>query len=503
MFLDETMYGIIKNIQVPNPEEIHQLTPTTTVGHKKAAKKTCRESRRGKTVKKSETKPKWEKRSRTLSESRQVTFGIAPPPVISRSVCSNRKNIDYLTLNDGLEDNEVPSPKRRRKATYRPRSGPSSTRQAARKYTASPESQCVKDTGTNSTLPAVPPAVSKSTPSDELTGIPNETDDQILPDLVLKHEEPNTTQAVSTEEEMDAAAALLSLGEVGNKTLDDNNENAELMPIGGQNVPLDIAPWPIRLDQLSVDNAIAEMTQANDQLEDTAANTKTEEQAEVQTVANPDDATKDNTTGTKNTLPAAPPPASENNQELSTKGTLRTKTYTLKKKTDTKRRSFKCSECDVIKKSIRELNIHHEECHNPQICGICGKLFKLASSLARHMYEHNWPKYHCDQCDYTCQFKSELQTHKIVHRKNPSYQCMKANCGKWFMRNWDLTLHLQKHNGVRHDCEYEGCQFLTNTKKQLKEHQKSHQDDHQHVCAICGKGFKYRSGLKRHRDNDH
>ena len=52
MFLDETTYGIIKNIQVPNPEETQQPTPTTTVGHKKAAKKTCRESRRGKTVKK-------------------------------------------------------------------------------------------------------------------------------------------------------------------------------------------------------------------------------------------------------------------------------------------------------------------------------------------------------------------------------------------------------------------------------------------------------------------
>ena len=320
---------------------------------------------------------------------------------------------------------------------------------------------------------------------------------------MLEHEEPDMTQAVSTEEEMDAAAALLSFGEVRNETLDNNNENAELMPIGGQNVPLDIAPQPIRLDQLSVDNAITEMTQANDQLEDTAANMKTEEQAEVQTVAKPDDATKDNTTGKKNTLPAAPPPASENNQELSTKGTLQTKTYTLKKKTNTKHRSFKCSECDVVKKSIQELNIHHEECHKPQICGICGKLFKLASSLARHMYEHNRPKYRCDQCDYTCQFKSELQTHKIMHRKNPSYQCMKANCTKWFMRNWDLTLHLQKHDGVRHDCAYEGCQFSTNTKKQLKEHQKSHQDDHQHVCAICGKGFKYRSGLKRHRDNDH
>ena len=166
---------------MPNPEEIQQPTPTTAVGHKKAAKKTCRESRRGGTVKKSETKLKREKWSRTLSESRQITFGIALPPVVSRSVRSNRKNIDYLTLNDGLEDNEVPRPKRRCKATNRPRSGPSSTRQAAHKYTASPESQGVKDTGTNSTLPAVPLAVSKSTPSDELTGVQNETDDQTSP----------------------------------------------------------------------------------------------------------------------------------------------------------------------------------------------------------------------------------------------------------------------------------------------------------------------------------
>ena len=443
-----------------------------------------------------------------MSKSRQVTFGIVPLPVVSRSIHSNRQNIDYLALNDGLEDNEVSSPKCRHKATYRPRSGPSSTRQATRKYTASSESQGVKRTKSNSTLPVIPPSASRSRQSDELTGVPDKIDDQILPDLALEHDDPDTTQAISTEEEMDVVTALLSLGEMGNDTLDDNNENAELMPIGGQNVSLDVTLQPILLDQLNVDNAIAEMIHADDQSKDTSANMKTEEQFEVQTVAKPDDvkpddANKENTTETRSTLPAVPPPASKNKQELATKGTLRTKTYTLKKKTDAKRRSFKCSECDVVKKSIREFNIHHEECHNPQICGTCGKLFKLASSLARHMYEHNQPKYHCDQCDYSCQFKSELQTHKIVHRKNPSYKCMKANCGKWFMRNWDLTLHLQKHDGVRHDCEYEGCQFLTNTKKQLKEHQKSHQDDHQHVCAKCRKGFKYRSSLKRHRDKDH
>ena len=216
-----------------------------------------------------------------MSESCQVTFGIVPPPATSRSIRSNRQNIDYLTLNDGLEDNEVSSPKCRCKATYRPGSGPSSTRQAARKYTTSSESQGVKSTGSNITLPTVPPSASSSKPSDELTDIPSKIDDQNLPDLVLEHEDPDATQAVSTEEEMDVVEALLSLGEMGNDIPDDNNENAELMPIGGQNVPLDITPQPIRLDQLNVDNAIAIMIQAEDQLKDTSANKKIEEQLEI------------------------------------------------------------------------------------------------------------------------------------------------------------------------------------------------------------------------------
>ena len=142
----------------------------------------------------------------------------------------------------------------------------------------------MKRTRSKSTLPAVLPSASRSTPSDELTGIPDKIDDQILPDLVLEHEDPDTTQIVSTEEEMDAVAALLSLGEMGNDTVDDNDENAELMPIRGQNVPLDIALQPIRLDQLNVDNEIAEMIQADDQSKDTSANMKNEEQADVQTV---------------------------------------------------------------------------------------------------------------------------------------------------------------------------------------------------------------------------
>ena len=184
------------------------------------------------------------------------------------------------------------------------------------------------------------------------------------------------------------------------------------------------------------------------------------------------------------------------------KGTLETKTYVLKKKPE-KRQRFKCSECNFVELSIQKLNEHHQSAHNLQMCGICNRTFALASSLTRHMYDHEEKIFKCDMCNYSSHFESELETHKIVHRKQPSHQCMHANCGKWFQRKWDLTLHLQKHDGTELMCDYAGCKFKTATKKQLKEHQKRHYDDCPYECKICHKGFHYRSGLKRHRDKEH
>ena len=138
------------------------------------------------------------------------------------------------------------------------------------------------------------------------------------------------------------------------------------------------------------------------------------------------------------------------------------------------------------------------------MCGICNRTFALASSLTRHMYEHEEKRFQCENCDYSSHFASELETHKIVHRKTLTHKCMHANCGRWFLRKWDLTLHLQTHDRQDHKCDYEGCKFSASTKKQLKEHQKTkHNDDYPYECKVCHKGFCYRSGLKCHRDKEH
>ena len=148
----------------------------------------------------------------TLSESRHATFSITAPA--TRSVRSSRQPIDYLTLNDGLDENTPISIKRQKKNTYRPHSGQSATRQAAAQHqTVSKESH------TAIVLPAVPllPAAPAKTERAELSGVP---DEQRLPDLVIDHDDnpeyPTTTQeaeAVSTEEELEVANTLLSLVE--------------------------------------------------------------------------------------------------------------------------------------------------------------------------------------------------------------------------------------------------------------------------------------------------
>ena len=148
----------------------------------------------------------------------------------------------------------------------------------------------------------------------------------------------------STEEELEAASTLLSLGDMFEDTLDEEEEKALLMPIGGANVPEDVAPQPLQLDQVSVDNAIAGLVET-EQLEKDLADNKTD------------------TRTAEGSIPADSLPSKQDQTDANSgkKGTLETKTYVLKKKSD-KKRTFKCSECKFVESSIQKLNEYHQHC---------------------------------------------------------------------------------------------------------------------------------------------
>ena len=372
-----------------------------------------------------------------------------------------------------------------------------------------------------------------------------------------------TQDIASTEDEQDAVDALLSLSNVRElppsvstniDTEFDPDDNSMLVPIGGQAICEDVAPTESRLGQLEVDSEIARMIalEEHTKLEksdscmqsstsltgipdrkDSAQSSKDSSNVKsgqpiAQTNAllgipfDPSETkpTEDPTPMliSDKTQPSVSAPSGNKGARLKTgnkrqsenttgktgsKGAFKSQLYGLRRN-HPKDRAYKCQVCGKSKHSMESLNEHHRRNHDPQMCGVCGKMFDLATTLSRHMYSHYTSKHYCDKCDFHCFFKSELEAHKIVHRDQPSFQCMYPKCGRWFKRKGELSLHVESHRKIWYDCKK--CDFSTKLQKYLKEHEKSHlkkNEELPYACDICGDRFMWHSGVKRHKEKKH
>ena len=178
--------------------------------------------------------------------------------------------------------------------------------------------------------------------------------------------------------------------------------------------------------------------------------------------------------------------ASGDGEPSKMKGVIKVTTHLIKKKSTSDGRSYRCGICGVRKRSAGNLNNHHKRRHEAQMCGICGKVFELASSLT-HMYTHDERRFFCEKCSFHCHFESELKKHNVTHHSQPSHKCMKKNCGRWFKQKSDLVLHVETHKKDLIPCEF--CDFKTTLQKYLKEHMKSHENVLPYPCKLCNKRF--------------
>ena len=372
--------------------------------------------------------------------------------------------------------------------------------------------------------------------TDAFFGVPDSGNDSLLPDLGSNRELTitdvlnQTQEAHSTEEELDAADTLLSLSDVrdtfnpslGIDNTDDIDENALLMPIGGGSIIEDVAPEPLRLEQVDVDEGIARMiaTEEHEKLSslsgvqtDGGSVIKPNSDADKTTDTVPVELSGIQESGKDSSQPAEGQtaivdvskgtPVKKSTDVVTKKGSrgaFKSQLYGLRRPAP-KDRSYKCKICDITKRSMEDLNDHHRRRHGKQTCEVCGKQFNLATTLAHHMYSHFPRKFQCERCDFHCRFQSELDTHMITHRENPSYQCMYPKCGRWFKCKGELTLHIEVHNKLWYDCSK--CDFSTKLVKYLKEHEKSHKNELPYSCNLCGQWFLWRSGVKRHKEKDH
>ena len=325
----------------------------------------------------------------------------------------------------------------------------------------------------------------------------------------------------STEDELDAVDALLGLQHLHDKSIVPlEDDNSELMPIGGgENVPEDIAPQPLLLDQVNVDNAIATMIATEQETDintnrnkEQAENTSRMSKGENPPITNPLDgvhianvgtsAVKNRSDGDKSNVAEGVTieKDSDGDKIQPSHGAFKMQLHGLKRKAPADR-SYRCQLCGAHECSQQSLNIHHHLQHEAQMCGTCGKIFELAMSLSHHMYSHYESKYYCEKCNYHCYFKSELKTHKKMHHTTPQHQCMYPKCGRWFMQKGDLVIHVETHRKCKLKCD--DCDFETKSRKYLKEHQRVHGDNLPYRCEKCGKGFKWHSSICNHRKNAH
>ena len=199
--------------------------------------------------------------------------------------------------------------------------------------------------------------------------------------------------------------------------MDALDENAQLMPIGGTNLPVEV-----RLDQVSVDREIAGLqneltlpptTPAMESVCEAPEQTTSEQNPPNDDVErNPDD---------DQTLPSP-----------TKQGKIEMKEYGIKRNPGNEKLKFKCVKCDFRSKTRNEVNKHYVDTHEPLMCEKCNKLFNMPSSLSLHMYDHEEHRYRCEVCNKGYHFKGQLKQHKADQNKTPSFQYMWVDCGKWF-----------------------------------------------------------------------
>lgn len=130
----------------------------------------------------------------------------------------------------------------------------------------------------------------------------------------------------------------------------------------------------------------------------------------------------------------------------------------------------------------------------------CDKTFLTSSLLREHIRTHS-SKNQCDQCPFTAQTASRLESHKLYrHRTERIHEC--AICLKTFKQRGDLRAHVKRHQ-IAEPYRCDKCDFETLNEECLTKHSKLHSKNNEYVCHLCKRAFSRGNNLSRHLKDMH
>ncbi|XP_041983546.1 zinc finger protein 84-like isoform X2 [Aricia agestis] len=211
-----------------------------------------------------------------------------------------------------------------------------------------------------------------------------------------------------------------------------------------------------------------------------------------------------------------------------------------------------CHVCLHTAKSRASLRTHYKKHDDVVACGECGKRYRNARNLDRHVRAmHDTTKLHCDQCDevltsahalrnhenkthrhkcsaceFTAETRSGLRQHilrvhaatastcelcraafvdavaraaHVCRMRAPSHAATVCNiCGRLFHKADKLKKHLTTHTGeLSYKCEE--CGVAYRTWRALRVHRNKHAGVRPHACEYCPATFSAMPTLVKHR----
>lgn len=163
---------------------------------------------------------------------------------------------------------------------------------------------------------------------------------------------------------------------------------------------------------------------------------------------------------------------------------------------------FKCSLCDVVCFTTKELKTHKIENHGyaPKTtyeCIICGRQLYSKVNLEVHINNHMGVRpYKCVACDKNFASNQLLKLHSTIHIGIRPFGC--ELCGKTFTQKPHLTEHMIRHSGIkRFECKFCGKKFFANGA--LTCHLRIHTGETPYECDVCHMKFKHINNMKVHK----